>query len=166
MLNIHYFGKKFYCPVKKNRLARKANSTEFYKKTPELDWTTDELKNGKAIRLKGMPRDFLMRIYRVPVSTNRTDYVVTNDSSLICTDDVQKVCAIRWYIEPSRNKAINRSRKCRIQRNHIACAMLVWSRLKQLAYKTNVTIYQLKKNLLTEDLIKELKAPRISMSFA
>jgi hypothetical protein len=41
-------------------------------------------------------------------------------------------------------------RKARIQRNHIACAILVWSRLKDIAYKTGQTIYQIKYKLLSD----------------
>jgi hypothetical protein len=35
-------------------------------------------------------------------------------------------------------------RSTRIQRNHIACALLAWGLLKSLAYKTGQTIYHLK----------------------
>ncbi len=54
-------------------------------------------------------------------------------------------------------------RKARIQRNHIACAMLVWVRLKNLAYETGKTIYQLKRGLLSNYLIQQLKRPTITM---
>ena len=47
---------------------------------------------------------------------------------------------------------------------YIACAMLVWLRLKNLAYKTGQTIYQIKHNLLSNYLIEQLKRPEISMS--
>jgi len=173
MLHIHNLGKKFYCPVKRNRLARGNNSQEYYKKILELIWSENELKHGKGIRLKGMPKDFSMKMYRVSVSTNRTDYVVTNDISLICTDDVRKVCAIRWYIEQFHReiKQLTGVEKCqcrkrRIQRNHIACSILVWTRLKKIAYETKTTIYKLKKDLLREYLMSELKSPRISMDAA
>jgi hypothetical protein len=54
-------------------------------------------------------------------------------------------------------------RKARIQRNHIACAILVWLRLKDIAYKTGQTIYQIKYGLLSDYLIQQLKRPDISM---
>ena len=173
MLFIHNLNKRFYCPVKRNRLAREHESQEHYQKIPDLKWSDEELSQGKQIRLKGMPKDFVMKMYRVPISTNRTDYVVTNDPSQKCTDDVQKVCAIRWYIEQFHRevKQLTGIEKCqcrkrRIQRNHIACSMLVWVKLKEIAYKTKTTVYQLKQNLLREYLISELKAPRIKMGFA
>ena len=173
MLSIHNLKKRFYCPIKKNRLARSPDSTEHYKQIAEIPWSNEELTHGKSIRLKGMPRDFAIKMYRVPVSTNRTDYVVTNDPSQNCTDDVQKVCAMRWYIEQFHReiKQLTGVEKCqcrkrRIQRNHIACSILVWIKLKKIAYKTKNTVYQLKKNLLREYLINELKSPRIIMDFA
>jgi hypothetical protein len=54
-------------------------------------------------------------------------------------------------------------RKARLQRNHIACAMLVWIRLKNLAYQTGQTVYQIKHNLLYNYLIQQLKCPSIPM---
>ena len=44
-------------------------------------------------------------------------------------------------------------RLARIQRNHINCAMLVGIKLKDLAYKTGQTVYQLKYGLLSNYLI-------------
>ncbi|NET02980.1 MAG: hypothetical protein F6K62_09225 [Sphaerospermopsis sp. SIO1G2] len=55
-------------------------------------------------------------------------------------------------------------RKGRLQRNHIACSILVWLRLKNLAYNTGQTIYKIKHNLLSNYLIGQLKRPDISMS--
>lgn len=173
MLLISDLGKLFYCPVKRNRLARKPDNKEHYQPITQLSWSEEELQKGKPIRLKGMPREFAMKMFRVSVSTNRIDYVVTNDTSQTCTDDTQKVCAMRWYIEQFHRelKQLTGVEKCecrkqRIQRNHIACCMLVWVRLKSIAYKTNQTIYQLKKNLLYEYLVNELKNPKINISFA
>jgi len=173
MLYVSDLEKIFYCPVKRNRLAREADTTEHYKPLTELDWSEEELKSGKAIRLKGMPREFAMKMFRVPVSTNRTDYVVTNDPSQQCRDDTRKVCAIRWYIEQFHRelKQLTGIEKCecrkqRIQRNHIACSMLVWVRLKQIAHKSAETVYQIKKGLLRNYLIQQLKNPDVSMSFA
>ncbi len=42
--------------------------------------------------------------------------------------------------------------------------MLVWLRLKNLAYKTGQTIYQIKHNLLSNYLLEQLKRPDIMMS--
>jgi hypothetical protein len=40
-----------------------------------------------------------VKLFRVAVSTNRTDYVATNDLSQSSTNVVQEVCKVRWEIE-------------------------------------------------------------------
>jgi len=63
-------------------------------------------------------------------------------------------------------------RKARIQRNPIACALLVWTRLKAprggeaIAYRTGRTIYQTKHGMLSDYLKEQLKHPSIQMSLA
>ena len=173
MLFVHDLGKYFYCPIKRNRLVRPAGVKEHYEAVTELSWTEEEVKLGKIIRLKGMPSDFYMKLFRVPVSTNRTDYVATNDPSQHCSHDTQNVCAMRWYIEQFHReiKQLTGIEKCecrkqRIQRNHIACALLVWVKMKQIACKTKETVYQIKKSLLRNYLIQELKSPSVLMIFA
>ena len=111
-----------------------------------------------------------MKLFRVAVSTNRTDYVATNDLSQSSTNLVQEVCKIRWEIEEFHReiKQITgiescRCRKARLQRNHIACAMLVCIRLKNLAYQTGQTVYQNKHILLPNYLIQQLKRPSLPM---
>jgi hypothetical protein len=54
----------------------------------------------------------------------------------------------------------------RIQRNHIACAMLVWSRLKHPAYQSQRTVYQIKHGLLHDYLVQQLKNPSVQMVLA
>ena len=57
-------------------------------------------------------------------------------------------------------------RTSRIQCNHIAHAMLVWSRLKQLAYQDGQSIYQTKRGLLHDYLVQQLKDPSFEMVLA
>jgi len=56
--------------------------------------------------------------------------------------------------------------KARIQRNHIACAILVWVRLAEIARKTGRTLYQVKHGLLDGFLCQQLKNPSIKMRLA
>jgi len=51
----------------------------------------------------------------------------------------------------------------KIQKNHIACAMLVWNFLKRLSVKIGKTIYQVKHELLSDYLGSELKYPSIKI---
>lgn len=83
------------------------------------------------------------------------------------------VCSIRWKIEQFHRelKQITgieacQCRKARIQRNHINCAMLVWLRLKDIAYSSGQTIYQIKYGLLSNYLISQLKYPSVPMTLA
>ncbi|PAV01103.1 transposase, partial [Arsenophonus sp. ENCA] len=57
-------------------------------------------------------------------------------------------------------------RNARIQRNHIACAFLVWTRLAQIARSTGKTLYRIKRGLLDDYLCQQLKKPTIIMLFA
>jgi hypothetical protein len=54
----------------------------------------------------------------------------------------------------------------RIQRYHIGCALLVWSRLKDLAYQSGRTIYRIKRSLLHDYLVQQLKNPSVQMVLA
>jgi hypothetical protein len=105
------------------------------------------------------------------VSENRTDWVITNDLSQNSTSDTQKVCAIRWKIEQLHRelKQLTGVEKCqcrkgRIQRNHIACAVLVWIRLTELARKSMTSVYKIKQGLLAEYLKQELRSPSVKFS--
>jgi hypothetical protein len=111
-----------------------------------------------------------VKLFRVAVSTNRTDYVATKDLSQSSTNVVQEVCKIRWEIEDfhRESKQITGIESCqchkaRLQTNHIACAMLLWIRLKNLAYQTGQTVYQNKHRLLSNYLIQQLKRPSLPM---
>jgi hypothetical protein len=161
-------GKVFYCPLRSNRLVNDSDGALKNKPVAALEWREDELINGKRIKIKGFPVDCIWQLFRIIVSPNRTDHVVTNDKACGSSDDVRKTCANRWKIEQLHREIKQlcgieqcQCRKGRIQRNHIACAFLVWARLKQIAYKTAQTVYQIKQNLLKDYLAKELKNPSV-----
>jgi hypothetical protein len=132
-----------------------------------------ELKQGKVIKIKAFPQAKKVKLFRVTVSTNRTEYIATNNLTQDSTDAVQQVYDIRWKIEEFHRELKQltgvescQCRKARIQRNHINCAMLVWSRLKQLAYSTGQTVYQIKHGLLSNYLIQQLKRSAQMMTLA
>jgi Transposase DDE domain len=170
MLYIDSLDKIYYCPLKNNRLVDDTFGKEKYKRIELLQWSEEELECGKIIKIKGFPANKKVKLFRVTVSTDRTDYVVTNDLSQSSTDVVQEVCKIRWKIEEFHREIKQltgiescQCRKARLQINHIACAMLVWVRLKNLAYRTGQTIYEIKHKLLSNYLIEQLKRPSVSM---
>ena len=130
------------------------------------DWSTDDISNGKIIKIHKFPKDHKVKLFRVTVSTNRTDYVVTNDMAQNSLDAVQQEYGFRWKIEEFHRevKQVTGIEKCqcrigRIQRNHIACAIMVWNCLKKAANAASSTVYQLKSGLLRNYLIQELKSP-------
>jgi hypothetical protein len=173
MLHIHDLGKLFYCPIRKNRLIRISGCELPYQNVRELSWNENQLSQGQLIQLKNMPCHIPLKLFSVAISSDRTDFIVTNDVNQSCADDTKTICAIRWYIEQFHReiKQLTGIEKCqcrnqRIQRNHIACAMHVWIFLKKIAYQTKQTIYQIKKNLMKNYLIQELHNPSLLMSFS
>ena len=173
ILLIETLEKIYYCPLKKNRLVDDSNGENKYENISSLTWSDQELKEGKIIKINKFPKHHKVKLFRVPISTNRTDFVITNDQTQESTDAVRNECSIRWKIEEFHREIKQltgiescQCRKGRIQRNHINCAICVWIKLKEVAYATGKTIYEIKKSLLDNYLTKELKFPSIIMSFA
>ena len=173
MLFIESLGKIYYCPLKDNRQVDDSGGERKYCRADALNWTTHELKHGKVVKIKGFPKDHKVKLFRVAVSTIRTDFVATNDLRQNSTKVTQDACALRWKIEQFHREIKQvtgiekcQCRKARIQRNHIACAVLVWIRLTSLARSSLTNVYQLKKSLLSDYLRQELRSPSISMAFA
>ena len=173
MMQIARLGKTFYCPLKSNRLVDDSKGEQPYQRIETLEWSLAELAHGKVVKVRGFPGDFKVKLFRVEVSTHRTEWVVTNDLSQHTTQGAQQVSALRWKIEEFHREAKQMTgledcqcRKARIQRNHIACALLVWSRLKSLAYQLGRTVYQIKHGLLHDYLVAQLKYPSIKMVLA
>ncbi len=170
MLCVHDLGKIYYCTIKSNRLVSRVDQKYDHVPVKELGWSEIELQRGIRIHLNKFPKGYHVQLFRIVVSTHRTDYVVTNDLSQSNVQAVQEVYGSRFVIEQLHRElkqvtGIERCqcRKQRIQRNHIACAFLVWARLKTLAYQTQQTVYQLKQNLLKNYLIEQLRSPAITM---
>jgi hypothetical protein len=162
-------GKIFYCPLKINRLVDDSQETRPYCAVGNLVWSKREEKEGKTVKIKDCPKDHKVRLFRVLAFPGRTDFIATNDKTCQSSDAVRMTCAVRWKIEQLHREikqtcGIERCqcRLNRIQRNHIACAFLVWNRLKILAYQTSNTVYQIKQDLLKSYLVNELKSPTVS----
>ncbi len=173
MLLIDGMKKTFYCSLKSNRQVDDSEGERPYRRVDALDWSEQELKQGKLIKIKGFPKDYKVKLFRVVVSSNRTEWIVTNDLSRNSMQETQEVRAVRWKIEEFHREAKQltgieacQCRASRIQRNHIACALLVWSRLKSLAYQSGQTIYRIKRSLLHDYLVQQLKNPSVEMVLA
>lgn len=162
-----------YCPLKDNRRVAASGGTRPYRRVDSLEWSAAELRSGKISKIKNFSRDHKVRCFRVATSTRRTDWIVTNDPAQALTEARQQACGFRWKIEQlhCEGKQVTglercQCRKARIQRNHIACALLVWVRLKELATETGRTIYQLKHGLLSDYVIQQLRRPSLKIASA
>lgn len=163
--------KIFYCPLKKNRQVDDSGGKQPYQAIERLDWTAEELLSGKTVKVKKFASETYLKLFRVTVSTNRTDYIATNDITQSDTDEAQKASSQRWKIEQFHREAKQitgieycQCRLNRSQRNHIASALLVWLVFKELADKTAQTVYQLKHGLLSDYLKQQLQNPAIAFS--
>jgi hypothetical protein len=173
MLLIDEMKKTFYCPLKSNRQVDDSGGEKPYRRVDELGWSEQELEKGKLVKIKGFPKEHKVKLFRVVVHSRRTEWIVTNDLSRNSTHDAREGRALRWKIEEFHREAKQltgiegcQCRSARIQRNHIACALLVWSRLKHLAYQSGQTIYRVKHGLLQDYLIQQLKNPTVQMVLA
>lgn len=173
MLHIDRLHKIYYCPLKDNRQVAETSGPGGYQRVDSLRWTEVEQAQGKLAHLKTFPKDHQVKLFRLVLSTRRTDYIATNDMAQDSTQATQEVCGLRWKIEQFHREAKQTTglegcqcRLARMQRNHIACAILVWVRLKQVAHATASTIYQLKQGLLDDYLRSQLRSPAIQMQFA
>jgi hypothetical protein len=165
---IETMDKHYYCPLKSNRLVDDSGSLRPYSRIDSLNWSEEDLVRGKVIKIHKFPKDHKVKLFRVTVSSNRIDYVITNNMAQDSLNALQKEYGIRWKIEEFHReiKQVTGIEKCqcrigRIQRNHIACAIMVWNCLKKNAKATSTTIYQVKSGLLRNYLIQELRSPRV-----
>ncbi len=164
MVRLHHEQRLFYCPIKVNRLVDDTNNKEPYKGVEKLEWTEQELKEGKIIKIKKTSKNMKVKLFRVTISNNRTEYIITNDMSQVSADEALKQSAVRWKIEQlhREEKQLTGIEKCqarknRSQRNHIVCAALVWLFMSNAAHKQLITIYQYKNNLWKNYLTAQLK---------
>jgi hypothetical protein len=157
MLLIDRLGKICYCPLKCNRRVDASDGTQPYQRVDELTWDAPEQAQGKTIHIKSFPKGHRVQLFRLALTSKRTDYIATNDRAQHDTEATQEVCDLRWTVEQfhRETKQVSGIEKCqcrkqRIQRNHIGCAILVWISLRQVAQETARTIYQAKHELLDD----------------
>ncbi len=173
MMLIEGMGKRYYCPLKSNRQIDDSGGERPYQRVDTLTWSEEELERGKIVKVKGFPKEHKVRLFRVVVHSRRTEWIVTNDPTRDSVQEAQKARILRWKIEEYHREAKQltgiegcQCRVGRIQRNHIACALLVWSRLKHLAYQSGRTVYQIKHGQLHDYLVQQLKNPTVRMVIA
>jgi hypothetical protein len=170
MVQIHRSGSLFYCPIRSNRAVREVGGEDKhpYQKVEDLAWSLEESDTGKPVHLRGFPQNLDLKLFRVVCSTADTDDIVTNDVTPQQTQAVQQVQGFRWKVEQfyREGKQLTGLEACqcrsrRAQRNHIGCALLVWTRLKAQTERLWTTIYTLKQGLLDEYMRQQLRSPSI-----
>ena len=148
LLYIESLEKKYYCPLKSNRLVDDSHGEKPYQRIDSLQWAeTLEQTSGKQVKLHKFPKDQKVKVFRV-ASSRRTDYVVTNDLSQSDVSATQQACGNRWKIEQFHREAkqLTGLGKCqcrlvRIVRNHIGAAFLVWVHLmRKVSNETGQTL--------------------------
>ncbi len=70
-----------------------------------MAWSDRELKQGKLVKIKGFPKDYKVKLFRVAVTSKRTEWMVSNDLSKDSTQDTQEVRGVRWKIEEFHREA-------------------------------------------------------------
>lgn len=170
MVHIADLGKIYYCPLKSNRLVDDSGNPKggkaAYKPVSQLEWDRTTLEQGKLVKIKGFPGSMKVKLFCVPVSTNRTDYVVTNDLTQESADGVRKASAIRWKIEEFHRELKQvtgiencQARKQRSQRNHINLCIQAWMIMKTAARAAGRTIYEQKNTPLRDYVATRWREP-------
>lgn len=168
MQHVDSLGKYYYAPIKANRNVSKTSASEPYRAVSKLQFLDKEIEHGVEIHIKGFAKDKHVNLFKFTVSTNRVDYVVTNNKTQKSSKAAQDEFGFRWVIESMHREikqltGIERCqcRKQRIQRNHISCAFLVWAFLKRTAHKIGKTVYQIKLGLLDDYMQQQLRSPSL-----
>jgi hypothetical protein len=174
---IETYGKIYYCTIKGNR--KVCEQTSFiqgeqaqYHPVNELLWSSTEEQSGKLVHLYKFPKGHTVKLLRLVLSDKRTDYLITNEVAQHSTQAAQEAFRPRWCIEQLHREVQQltgidqcQARLARIQRNHIACAFLVWNRLSFLAHQLHTSVYALKQNLLDDYMKQQLRSPSLHMGF-
>lgn len=171
MTRLHQMGKVFYCPIKPNRLADESRGQKPYQAVETLMWSEADEQQGKLVKVKGFAKNLYLKLFRVIVSTDKTEFIVTNDLSQKDSEAAQQESSQRWKIEQfhRETKQLTGLEHCqcrlnRSQRNHICASLLVWLCLNDLATTTKQTVYQLKHGLLSDYLKQQLRQPTLRFS--
>jgi hypothetical protein len=79
MLFIEKLGKVYYCPIRENRLVNLRREEKGCHRVDRLLWSQDELRTGRLQHLRDFPAGHQVKLFRLSLSTGRTDYIVTNN---------------------------------------------------------------------------------------
>lgn len=171
LLWLDNLGKIYYCPIKNNRLVSDYNPTgthDSYVPVSKLIWSNENMISGRLVKVNKFPKNRPVKLFRIDISTDKTEYVITNNISLTCAGDCREEVAVRWKIEEFHREIKQTTgiekcqcRKNRSQRNHICLCMQVWVFLSEQAYIHKTNIYRIKRKLLNDFLYQQMKNPSL-----
>jgi hypothetical protein len=143
---IHHEGKYFYCPIKTNRLVK--NSTaKTYSSVGDLMWNEHQQQYGMAIKVKDLDMD--VKLFKVLVSTDKTDHVLTNDLRPHTVEFIAKMQKMRWNIE-SFNREVKQLTNANAEKQllkEITYFMLCWSGINSNKPLTKLGVQFIRLNL-------------------
>ena len=156
----------FITTLKDNRLVSLSKEAG-YIHLQAIEWTDQRLRDGVSVKLKEVP--FKVQLFKVVAPNGDIEWVITNHpEGTFTTPAIQDEHAVRWQIEQLHRelKQLTGSEQCecrkaRSQRNHLACCYLAWLSLKVKAIEWGKTLYAAQRDLLSDYLRAELRAPRI-----
>ena len=156
----------FVTTLKANRLVSLSKEGG-YIHLQDIEWTPQRMTQGVVVKLKEMP--FKVQLFKIVAPNGDIEWMITNHpDGTFSTHDIQHENAMRWQIEQLHRelKQLTGSEKCecrkaRSQRNHIACCYLAWLSLKVKAQQWGKTLDAAQRDLLSEYLRAELRAPHI-----
>lgn len=74
--------KVFYCPLRANRKVDDSQAQRPYRAVNSLNWSTTDLAEGKLIKIHKFPLAVKVKLFRVVVTTDRTDWLITARAAL------------------------------------------------------------------------------------
>jgi hypothetical protein len=89
---IEGYGKIYYCTIKGNH-----NETPHYHRVDELLWSSTEDRSGKLVHLHKLPKGHTVKLFRLVLSQQRTDYLITNEVTQRSTQAAQEAFRPRWF---------------------------------------------------------------------
>jgi hypothetical protein len=153
-------GKIFYTNLSSNNKCSEFDSNNTNKLTSikDMEFSDQELQNGKIVRLNKTPKTLKVKLFQIAIQDNRIENLVTNNlDEEMDAITVLKEYSTRWKVELIHREvkqtlgiANCQCRKQRSQRNHIACSLLAYIKLKQICTDKQITIYRLKRIQLDE----------------
>ena len=74
MQQVDAMGKYYYAPLKQNRNVTKTSDPTPYQAVSKLEFSDQELTEGVEIHIKGFAKGKHVKLFKLPVSTNRVNY--------------------------------------------------------------------------------------------